>query len=151
MTNDLRATPILFHDLNDGRGLVPVDAELYSRVMQYCQQELAEVPDLRRYRMAYATVEYGEQGEIVEIHGVTAERLAHDIGIFRTSGPYAKQATVLMHDRWQSFFADNGWSGQDVMIWIDGDEKPEQQCANREGSVKAFNLRPAKRMLVRVK
>ena len=151
MTNELRETPILFTDLNDGRGLVPVNPDLYARVMEYCQENLAEVPDLRRYRMAYAVVEYGENGEIINIHGLSAERMVHDIGIFRVTGPYAKQATVMLHDRWQSFFGDNGWSGQDVMIWIDGDESPEQQCANREGSVKAFNLRPAKRMLVKVK
>ena len=151
MTHELKETPILFTDLNDGRGLVPVDPDLHARAMEYCRENLAEVPDLRRYRMTYAVVEYGESGEIIEIHGISAERSVEDIGIFRVTGPYAKQATVMLHDRWQNYFGDRGWSGQDVMIWIDGEEKPEQQCANREGSVKAFNLRPAKRMLVRVK
>lgn len=147
---DLRVIPIDWKRSDTG-DLAPKHPDFYARVMQYCEENLAEVPDLRDYRKAYAVVEFGENGELIDIHGVTAERGVPDIAIFRTTGEYARRATKMLHDRWQSFFADNGLLGQDVLIWIDGEENPEQQCPNRDCSIQEFNLRPAKRMLVRVR
>jgi hypothetical protein len=147
--SNLRVVPLLFRESPEG--LTPADATLYSRVMQYCQANLAEIPDLKRYARTYAVIEEGSNGEIIEVHHVSFFRYAPDIAGFRSTGPRAKQATKLAYERWQSYFADNGWAGQDVMIWIDGDENLEQQCANREGSIREFDLRPAKRMLVKVR
>lgn len=132
-----------------GENIIPVDADLCFHVMEYCRVNLSEIPDLTRYRKVIAIVEY-DGDLIIEVHGVSFMRMVPDIAGFRVSGPKAKQATVLMQDRWQAYFADNGWRGDSVFIWIDGDEKPEQQCENRAGSVEAFGLRPAKRMLVKV-
>jgi len=143
---ELIQVPIEFE--RDGK---PRDPSLYAMVMQYCEQELAEKPDLTRYRKAYAVAEVGEHEEILGIHGITAERSVEDIGIFRATGPYAKRVTKMMHDRWQAYFADNGMRGADVLIWIDPDESPEAKCTNQAQSIKNFKLRPAKRMLVRVK
>lgn len=145
----LIVVPLFFKEGRDG--LVPADPVLHSRIIQYCQANLAEVPDLTRYRRTFAVVEYGDHGEIVDIHGVSADRMTPDIGIFRSSGPKAKQATVMLHDRWQSFYADLGWRGEDVFIWVDKSEQPEQQCPNQSGSIKEFDLKVANRMAVRVR
>jgi hypothetical protein len=119
--------------------------------MQYCEANLAEVPDLKRYARARAVIEEGEQGELIEVHHVSFFRYVPDISGFRSTGPRAKQVTKIAYDSWQAYFAEEGFSGQDILIWMDDDEKPEQQCVNRDGSIKEFNLRPAKRRLVRVR
>lgn len=132
-----------------GEDVIPADPDLFSRVMEYCRTNLSELPNLKHYTKTIATVEY-EGDKIIEVHGVSFMRPVPDIAGFRVSGPKAKQATVMMHDRWQSYFADNGWRHDEVFIWIDIDEEVERQCENRQGSIGAFNLRPAKRMLVKV-
>lgn len=145
----LRSVPLLFKGTQDNP--IPVDASFYARVSEWCERNFAEPPDLKHYARTYVVIEEGETGELLEIHHVSFFRYTPDISGFRSVGPFAKQATVLAHDRWQTYFADNGWAGQDVMIWIDEQEQPEQQCPNRDGSVKEFQLRPAKRMLVKVR
>lgn len=145
----LRAVPILFKESPEG--LIPADPSLYSLVVQYCEANFAEPPDLRRQAHAIAIIKEGKNGEVIDVEHVSYIQNTPDIAGFRTTGKRAKQATKLAHDRWQSYLADRGWRGQDILIWIDEDEKPEQQCDNRGGSIKEFNLRPAKRMLVKVR
>lgn len=145
----LRDVPVLFKQAPEG--IVPADPGLYSRVIQYCEANLAEVPNLRDYARTIAVIEEGPNGELIDVHHVSFFRYVPDISGFRSTGKRAKQATKLAHDRWQSYFSDLGFGGQDILIWLDEDELPQQQCDNRGGSIKEFNLRPAKRMLVKVR
>lgn len=132
-------------------GAIPTDEALYTMAMKYCSENLAVIPDFTRQQKTYVVAEFGENEEIVQIHGVTCGRPAFDIGTVRVSGPFAKQALALIGDRWNSYLSDRGFRGEEVFIWIDKNEKPEQQCDNREVTIEAFELVPSNRMAGRVK
>lgn len=145
----LAIIPIDFRPTENGA--VPVDEFLYSKAMDYCHENLAEIPDFTQHQKAYVVAEMGENEEILDIHAVTCGRPAFDINMVRATGPYAKQCLALIGDRWNSYLSDRGFRGAEVLVWIDEEEKPEQQCPNREATITAFGLKPSKRMAGRVR
>ena len=127
-------------------GAVPVDEVLYTMAMEFCRENLTTVPDFSQQQKAYVVAEFGENEEVLKIHAVTCGRPAFDINTVRAVGPYAKQCLALIGERWNSYLSDRGFRGAEVLVWIDEEEKPEQQCPNRNGTVEAFGLKPSKRM-----
>lgn len=127
-------------------GAVPVDAVLYTMAMEFCRDNLATMPDFSQQQKSYVVAELGENDEIMKIHAVTCGRPAFDVNVVRATGPFAKQCLALIGDRWNSYLSDRGFRGAEVLVWIDGEENPEQQCPNREETIRAFNLKPSKRM-----
>lgn len=132
-------------------GAVPVDEVLFTMAVEYCRENLAAVPDFTQYQKAYVVAAMGENDEILGIHAVTCGRAVFDVSMVRATGPYAKQCLALIGDRWNSYLSDRGYRGAEVFVWIDEEEKPEQQCPNRQGTVEAFKLKPSKRMSGRVR
>lgn len=144
----LRLVPLHFRPgIN---GAEPVDQILWAMAMDYCRENLREIPDLTRYQQTYLFIETGEQGEPLKVHGITCGRPVFDIGVIRVTGPFAKQGLALMGSRWNAYLADRGFLGEEVFVWIDDDEKPEQRCDNQEASIEAFGLKPSNRMSGRV-
>lgn len=145
----LRIVPIDFKP--SVNGAVPVDERLYSLAMDYCRENLGVAPDFTQQQKTYVAAELDEHEQVVAIYGVTCGRPAFDIGTVRVTGPYAKQALALIGDRWNSYLSDRGFRGEEVFIWVDKDEKPEQQCVNRESTIEAFGLKSSNRMVGRVR
>lgn len=132
-------------------GAVPVDEVLYTMAIEYCRDNLAVLPDFTQQQKTYVVAEIGENEEVLKIHAVTCGRPAFDINMVRATGPYTKQCLALIGDRWNSYLSDRGFRGAEVLVWIDEDEKPEQQCPNRDATITAFGLKPSKRMAGRVR
>lgn len=136
---------------NSPNGIVPVDAALYSRVIQYCQENLAEPPDMKTLAKTWAVVESGDNDEIVAVHGVTGTVNRPDIPVFRVTGENSKRATQMLYDRLNSYFADLGWRGHEVFIFISEKEKPEQRCAAWGESLNDIGAVPAERFAVTIR
>lgn len=143
------AIPILFRAGIDGP--IPSEPHVYSLAVQYCQKNLAEVPDFKSYARCYIEAEFGEHGQILEVHGVTCLHFPPDAPVFRVTGPYAKRATVDMYERLNSYLSDLGWRGQDAFIHVSSSENPEQRCENWEETLKELDAKPADRFLVKVR
>jgi hypothetical protein len=142
---------VLVEFQNGPSGLEPRDPALYSQVIEYCHDELAVVPELRNFLKSYAVVEFGEQEEILAIHGVACYGMRPDIGVFRVTGKFARRATKQLFDRLNAHFADNGWRGNEVFLFISDKETPEQRCPAWQESLKAVGAKPAQRFAVTVR
>lgn len=132
-------------------GAVPVDQSLHELAVEYCRANLVEVPNFTMYQKTYVVAELDDAGEVLQIHTVSCGRPVFDIPVIRATGPFAKQCLALVGDRWNSYLADRGFRGEEVLIYIDAEEKPEQKCENQQGTIEAFNLKPSKRMAGKVR
>jgi hypothetical protein len=142
--------PIDFRRADSG-ALVPVDAQLFALVTEYCQFELSEQPDLDKLVKTWAVVEFDED-RLVAVHGVAAYAgNVPDVPLFRVTGDNAKRATQMLYDRMNGFFADNGLRGKQVFLFLNEKETPEQRCPAYEESLKEVGAVPAQRLAVTVR
>lgn len=129
-------------------GPVPVDAHLYTLVMEYCKFALAEQPVIEELAKTWAVVEY-EDEKIVSVTGLAAwGGDVPDIPIFRVTGENAVRATKMLYDRMNAFFADRGARGRHVFLYISEKEKPEQRCEAWESSLQELGAISAERFAV---
>lgn len=136
---------------NSDNGIVPVDADLYTLVMEYCKTALAKQPKIDELNKTWAVVEY-EGEKIVSVTGLAAwGGDVPDLPIFRTTGLNAKRATKMLYDRINSFFADRGARGKQVFLYISDKETPEQRCEAWESSLEDVGAVPAQRFAVTVR
>lgn len=136
---------------NSQNGLVPVDGNLYTLVIEYCKTALAEQPIIEELAKTWAVVEY-EGEDIVSVTGLAAwGGDVPDIPIFRVTGENAVRATKMLHDRLNAFFADRGARGRQVFLYLNEKETPEQRCPDYENSLKDVGAVPAQRMAVTIR
>jgi hypothetical protein len=135
----------------EGGKIVAVDPALYSRVMQYCGENLAEIPNLTELAKVWSAVEFGEHEEIIDVHGLTGYRMVPDVPLFRATGASAKRVTSMLYDRINGHFADAGWRGHGVFLYLNSKETPEQRCPAWDESLNDVGAEPANRLLVMVR
>lgn len=141
--------PIDYRD--SPNGLIPIDAHLYTLVVEYCKTALAEQPKIEDLRKTWAVVEY-EGEKIVSVTGLAAwGGDVPDLPIFRVTGDNAKRATKMLYDRINSFFADRGARGRQVFLYISNSETPEQRCEAWDASLEDVGAVPAQRFAVTVR
>lgn len=133
--------------LGQGALLQPKDPWLHDLAVDYCARELASDVNLATFAKVFIAAEIDDSGKPMKVEGITGYGLRPDISLFRTT---SDAATVKLHHRWHTFFADNGAIGEEVFIHISEKDTPEQRCANWDKELKAANAVPADRYLVRV-
>ena len=132
-------------------GLVPVDAELFTLVTEYCKASLSQQPNLLELTKTWAVVEY-EGEKISAVTGLAAwGGDVPDLPVWRVTGPNAQRATKMLYDRINGFFADRGARGRQVFVFVSDKETPEQRCEDWEESLNSVGAVPAERFSVTIK
>jgi hypothetical protein len=125
---NLRMTPV---DLD--KQMEPRDPRLYAALQAYAERELGgklSVPFYQRLWAIEATKE--DDPEYSEVIGVTATRFTPDVQIFHVTPPtndreglkLAMQARDMMVYRLASYFADSGYRGAKVLIYVSEQSEP---------------------------
>lgn len=147
--SDIRVVPI---DWKVGvSDIEPVDAAIYEAVIAYCGAELEKMPDLKQFKKAWAAIEFGPNDEILKVHGVTGYLMRPDVPLFRVTGEVAQRATKMLCDRLNAHFADMGWRGAEVLLYLNEKESPEQRCEKWDESLTSVGAVPAMRFAVKVR
>lgn len=119
-----------------------MDDELHAAAVEFCKNNLAEKFDPRGYTKLWVARSEGR------VLGVTGIKSCWDIPVFRSID---QKASFKMADRLNSYFADQGFRGQDVFLFLSQSEKPEQQCPDRARILATVGARSAERFLVACK
>ena len=122
--------------------LTPVDEELYAEGVQFCKNHLAAPLDPRQLAKAWVV---RSEDKVLAIAGIISR---WEVAVFRS---VAQRATIKLANRLNSYFADAGFRGQEMLLFMSDHEKPEQRCPNRERVLGAWNARPAERYVVSVR
>jgi hypothetical protein len=122
--------------------VVPWDNDVHERATIFCRDFLGEALDRSLLRQGWVASD-GKR-----IVGVTGIQSRYDIPIFRSIDP---RATFKMADRMNSYFADAGFRGQNVLLFLSQSERPEQQCPARERILEAIGAKPAERYVFTVR
>lgn len=147
--SDIRVVPI---DWRAGaEDILPVDPYIYQAVTNYCNENLAQPPDLKHLKKVWSAIEFGPKDEILNVHGVTGYLMRPDIPLFRVTGPYSQRATKMLQGRLNSHFSDMGWRGGEVLLFINEKEAPEQRCEKWDESLTSVGAVPAQRFVVTVR
>lgn len=105
--------------LGQGAMLTPVDAKLHDLAIDFCSRELSEEVNLAELSKVWVAI---DSGTVVGIMGWVPKP---DVPIMRAID---EKALSLMAERLQSFFADQGCRGKEVLIHLSRKETPEQRC-----------------------
>ena len=137
--------------LGQGALLEPADRKLHDLAVDYCCRELqnGEQINLAKFSKVWVAVEV-EDGQYVQVVGITGYVWRIDLPIFRVSGANAVRATKMLADRLHSFFQDQGARGQELFIHISGKERPEQRCEKWQESLAAEGATPADRFAITI-
>jgi len=123
--------------------LTPADPELHDKAVDFCARELAEEINLSELSKCWVAL---KDGEVVGVMGYV---LKPDVPVIRAIDV---NALSLMGERLQSFFADMGCRGKEVLIHLARNEKPEQRCQGwRQVLVTEQHAVPADRYIVKVR
>ena len=125
-----------------GSTLFPVDEALHAEAIEFCKNNLAEGFDPRGHSKLWVARE-GER-----ILCVTGIKSCWDVPVFRSLD---EEASFRMADRVNAYFADQGFRGQGVFLYLSESESPEQQCPNRDRVLAKVGAVPAERYVVFVK
>lgn len=126
--------------------LQPRDGWLFDRAQDYCEKYLNAPVDFRKLAKVWVVLD--EADEVIGISGYVVKA---DIPVFRVTGENAVRATKALYDRINSFFADQGMTGQEVFLHISSKETPEQRCPAWEDSLQSVNAVPAERFSLTVR
>lgn len=137
--------------LGQGALLEPADAKLHDMAVEYAARELQNGRDLNLAKFSKVWVAVAMEGEAyTEILGLSGFVSRLDIPVFRVSGVHAVRTTKMLIDRIRAYFADNGARGQEALIHISSQERPEQRCERWQESLAAVGAVPADRFSVKV-
>lgn len=134
--------------LGQGALLQPKNEKLHDMAIEYCNRELAAEVDLSKFAKVFVAAEVDESGAPVKVTGITGYGMRPDISLFRAT---SDAATVKLHHRWHTFFADNGCLDEEVLIHLSGKDTPEQRCSKWDKELEAAKAIPADRYLVKVR
>jgi hypothetical protein len=122
--------------------LFPADQELHHQAIEFCQKNLAEPLYPKQLAKIWLARREGK------ILGVTGIMSRWDIPLFRSIN---EEASFRMADRLNSYFADQGLRGKEVLLYLSDSERPEQRCPHREEILAKVGARPAERYVVECK
>lgn len=143
----IRVLPLDF--LGQGAMLTPVDPKLHDMAVKYCDKELASPVNLAEMSKVWVAVECDDNEQLVSVEGIMGYVLKPDVPVMRATN---ETALSMMGERLQSFFADNGCRGKEVLIHLCRNEKPEQRCPGwKNVLITEQKAEPADRFIVRVK
>lgn len=120
----IRIIPIDF--MGQGAMLEPRDRVLHDMAVDYCQRELEKgnEVDLSKFSKTWVVMEM--EGEFYKsVQGIFSWVNRVDIPLFRST---SIEATKLIAERINSFFADNGCRGQELFVHISKRERESQRC-----------------------
>lgn len=126
----------------------PKNQWLHDLAVDFCNRELKDEVTLFRFSKVYVAAEVDDSGNPMRVEGITAYSMRPDISLFRAT---SDAATVKLHHRWHTYFADNGCLGESVLLHLSEKDSPEQRCANWDNELKAAEAEPAYRYLVKVR
>jgi hypothetical protein len=140
-------------DLDDQGGFfVPRDEKLRDLAADYCARELKERPILQNYRKVWLVCEVDAELKPVKAVGIVGYALKVDISLIRVSeAKVAKKAYMKIRQRLNSYFADNGARGQEVLVYVDGDAPEHELCPLWKETLEAYGSKPAHRHIFEVK
>lgn len=133
--------------LGQGALIQPKDQNLHDMAVNYCSRELTEDVNLSQFAKVFIAAETKDETP-VSVHGITGFVWRPDISLFRAT---CDAATVKLHRRWHSHFADNGLLGNNVLLHLSSKDTPEQRCANWNQELIAAHAVAADRYLVKVR
>lgn len=140
----------LFFKTGDGiAGLVPVDSALYTLLVDYAEENMAEEVEFRNYKNTWVACEVDEQGKPARALGFLCMQLRADFPLCRFTDNAAvmklvQRANDHLHDSY-------GARGDYALVHIAKDELPEQRCPDYLDWMKAFELVPADRYAIKVR
>ena len=134
--------------LGQGALLQPKDQCLHDLAVDFCNREIVGDVNLARFAKVFISAEIDDSEKPVNVEGVTGHIWRPDISMFRAT---TDRATVKLHHRWHTYFADQGLLGEEVFIHLSSKDKPEQRCASWDQELKAAQARVADRYLVKVR
>lgn len=141
----IRIFPLDF--LGQGALLQPKNQQLHDLAVSYCAKELTEEVNLSQFGKVFIAAETQDETP-VSVHGISGFVWRPDIALFRAT---CDAATVKLHRRWHSHFADNGLLGNHVLLHLSSKDTAEQRCANWEQELIAAQAVAADRYLVKVR
>jgi len=135
-------------DFNREGGLaLPKDPSLHKLAVEFAQRELAEIPNYSEYAKVWVAA--CMDGDVPkEIRGVLGFTMRPDVTMARFLD---RAAVIALYNRANSFFADNGARGSEVLVFVDSSEGKEQKCPQYLETLSALKAKPADRWLVKIK
>lgn len=134
--------------LGQGALLQPKDGWLHDLTVDFCAQQVAGEVNLASFAKVFVAAELDDSEKPMKVEGVTGYVMRPDISLYRA---ITDRATVKLHHRWHTFFADNGILGQEVFLHLSSKDKPEQRCASWDQELKAAQAVVADRFIVKVR
>lgn len=139
----MKIIPIDF--LGQGALLEPRDREIHDKAVEFCMRELENGKDIDLSKFSKAWVVVDDSGTTV---GVFAWVNRIDVPLFRGT---TEEATKVMAERINSFFADNGCRGQELFVHISKREKDHQKCPAWKEVMIAWGAESADRFSFKVR
>ena len=129
--------------LGQGALLEPADRRLHDLAVDYCARELrgGDKLNLTQFAKVWVGLKDGE------VKGITGYILKPDVPLFRSTDLDVLRA---LGQRLNSYFADNGARGREVLMYI-GNERAEQRCPQWRAMLKEFNAQSGRRVIFEVK
>jgi hypothetical protein len=125
-----------------GNILFPVDEKVHAAATEFCRDHLAASFDPRGHAKIWVA---RENDSVVGVAGIKS---CWDIPVFRS---ISEKASFRLADRVNSYFADQGFRGQGVFLYLSQSESPEQMCPHREAILSKVDAKPAERYVVTCK
>lgn len=141
----LRAIPLEF--ISQGGYTIPKDPELHRLAVLFVDQNFVDKPNLTDYAKVWLAVSVDEKEQPLAVRGMLGFQMRPDIFV-RFLDP---QSLSKLYHRANDFFSDNGLRGNEVLVYVNPDERPEQKCPDVAGSLAAVGAQPANRYAIRVK
>lgn len=145
MSAPLRAIPLDF--IRQGNYAYPVDRELHRMAVEFGEKELAKPVNLSEYAKVWLACEM-DGDKVTRIVGMMGYAMRPDVTLARFKEP---EAIVLLHDRAQFYFADQGCRGSEVLVYLNNNESPEQRCPQGLKTMLELGAVAADRWVVKVR
>jgi len=129
--------------VGQGALLEPADRELHDLAVDYARRELKDGDRLNLTQFAKAWVGLKDGVPF----GLMGYVLKADVPLFRATDVDVLRA---MGGRLNSFFADNGARGREILLYI-GNEPEAQRCPGWRDAIREFGGKSGRRILFEVK
>lgn len=141
-----RVLPLIFN--RAGGYAMARDPELHRLAVDFAQKNLAAMPNYSEYERVWLSVDVDAREKPLVVHGALGYIMRPDITLCRFLDP---KAVVGLYNRANSHFSDQGAVGNEVFVYINPDEAPEQKCPQQEETLKALLAKPAHRWAVTIR
>lgn len=137
---------------NAGTFLVPTDDALHAMAVEYAKAQLKEKPDFMKLRKAWLVCKVDADNKPIEAVGMVGFSLRPDVHILRAhDGATATKVYRKVFDRLNGFFADQGLTGEEVLIHVDITAPMDELCPNWAQAIQSYGAKPANRFTIKVR